>query len=130
MKTTNKEEYTKKCTEIIKWASKWLVEHVDLIEDFKIHSYGLNIWSDHGGESPIRIVVTDGCGCVNGMFVKDPYLRWKGLDGIEGGEEPGRGSERSIMECAEILVAHWEHIKGLVEEHNKRIQNVIDFKMQ
>lgn len=130
MKTISKEEYTAKCIEVVRQASKWLTENVDLTDDLKIHCYGLNIWSDLGGESPIRIVVTNSCGCVNGVFVKDPYMRWHSLDEIGGDVQPGRGSEGSIRECAENIVASWKNIVSLVEKHNSRIRNVINFNIK
>ena len=125
MKTISREDFAKKSADIVKEVSKWLTENVDTTRDFKYHEFGLHIWSDLGGYSPVRIVVTDNCGAVNGGFISDPYRRCRSVDDWDLAENPPRGSACAIDECAISLVQHWENIKMAVENHNEKIAKVI-----
>ena len=112
--------------ENVKAASKWLTKNVDLTIDFQYITNNIHIMAN---SSPVRIVISAGCGVVNGRFTKDPY-KWNcGEEAYNLSDEPLRGSEASLEDCGRKVALEWEAIRNAVFEHNEKIKRTMEFKI-
>ena len=112
--------------ENVKAASRWLTENVDLTIDFQYITNNIHIMAN---SSPVRIVISSGCGVVNGRFTKDPYIWNCGEEAYDLADEYPHGAESSLADCGRKVALEWEAIRNAVFEHNEKIKRTMEFKI-